>query len=89
MAYSECSTLDSTETKRLGTIETRWEFIKENKKVRKQELDEENYQENNNLTKKATKKKEKTFSWSSSCFLIFFYKFPPLLRAGLIILQVH
>ena len=59
----------------------RWEFIKENKKVRKQE-------------NKWSRKKEFFFlgrffgrvlvflfswalSWSSSCFLVFFYKFPP------------
>ena len=43
----------------------RWEFIKENKKARKQE------------NKNSPKKKRKTFfSWSSSCFVVFFYKFP-------------
>ena len=45
----------------------RWEFIKENKKVRKQE--------NKNSTKKVIKKKFFLFSWSSSCFLSFFLVF--------------
>ena len=56
------------------TLIQRWAFVKENKKVKKQELDQE---------------KMKVFfffswslSWSSSCFLVsyflvFFYKFPP------------
>ena len=81
----------------------RWEFLKENKKVRKQE--------NKNSTKKVIKKIRKyflyflvaflvkfLFSWSSSCFLddflgrvlvfmfsyflVFFYKFPPLLSVA-------
>ena len=52
--------------------EQRWEFIKENKKVRKQEntlfdqeSDHENEKENMLSTKKAIKKKRKTF------FLVF------------------
>ena len=48
----------------------RWEFIKENKKVRKQE--------NKNSAKKATKiKRINSFSCCLT-FLFFFYKFPPL-----------
>ena len=56
------------------------EFIKENKKVRKQE--------NKNSTKTATKKREKknfldyflgrVLVFLFSCYLTFFYKFPPL-----------
>ena len=45
----------------------RWEFIKENKKVRKQELKQESdqeKQENKNSTKKTIKKKRKTFFFS-------------------------
>ena len=39
----------------------RWEFIKENKKVRKTEIDQENDQE-----------KKKVLSWSRAYFLSFF-----------------
>ena len=48
----------------------RWEFIKENKKVIKQE--------NKNSTKKVINKKRKfffLFSCSSSCFLVFLIAF--------------
>ena len=37
----------------------RWEFIKENKRVRKQELDQETDQENKNSTKKTRKQERK------------------------------
>ena len=40
-------------------------------KKRKQELDQESDEENK-------KTRKKTLSCSSSCFLVFFYKFPPL-----------
>ena len=43
----------------ISLSDQRWEFIKENKKVRKQELDQESDQENKNLTKKAIKKTRK------------------------------
>ena len=39
----------------------RWKFIKENKKVRKTEIDQENDQE-----------KKKVLSWSRACYLPFF-----------------
>ena len=67
----------------------------ESKKTRKQELDQESDQEkkkeNKNSNKKATKKKRKLFFFLdhflcrvlvflSSYFLVFFYKFPPLLK---------
>ena len=51
----------------------RWEFIKENKKVRKQELDQESCQENKNSTKK---------EFLFYCFLVFFYKLPPMVIIG-------
>ena len=53
----------------LNSLNQRWEFIKENKKVRKHAFDQESDQEkkereNTLSTKKATKKKEKTFFFS-------------------------
>ena len=70
----------------------RWEFIKENKKVRKQENKNSTMKatkktrENKNSTKKATKKKRKNFlfyliiflvEFLFYCFLTLFYNFPP------------
>ena len=55
---------------------------------RKQELEQESDQENKKkkerkhaLDPESAQEKKKTFffSWSSSCFLVFFYKFPPLM----------
>ena len=53
-----------------------WEFIKENKKVRKQEkrkkeLDQESDQENKKSTKKVIKKKKESFFFFSWSFLVF------------------
>ena len=61
----------------------RWEFIKEKKKVRNQELEQESDQENKKKRKKTRSrprkrpKKRKTFFLSY--FLVFFYKFSPLI----------
>ena len=46
-----------------NTIVQRWEFIKENKKVKKQELDQESDQEKKK-TRTRPRKKEKTFFFS-------------------------
>ena len=55
----------------------RCEFIKENNKVRKQELNKESDQEHKNSTKKATKKKRKKLTFLGdflfSCFLTFLF----------------
>ena len=57
----------------------RREFIKETRKK-----ENKRKQKNKNSTKKVIKKKRKfflsslSFSWSSSCFVVFFYKLPPL-----------
>ena len=67
-------------------IQLRWEFIKENNKIRKQELDQERKKERKqDLDQKATKRKRKNplveflFSFFFSCFLV--YKFSPLSMA--------
>ena len=67
----------------------RWEFIKENKRVRIQSrehaLDQESDQENKKKRKKTRsrprkrprKKRKNFFSWFLGRVLVFFYKFPP------------
>ena len=68
----------------------RWEFIKENKKVRKQELDQESEQKKTTRTRprkrsrkqESDQEKKKKLSFFLDHFLdrvlVFFYKFPPL-----------
>ena len=76
-------------------IVLRWEFIKEHKKIRKQEnrlstkkaIKEKKKKENTLLTKSHQEKKEKNFFLGResffffSYFLVFFYKIPILMSA--------
>ena len=57
--------------KKMRTMLQRWEFIKENKKVRKQE----SKKENKNSTKKVIKKKRKLFLFFFVEFLFSFFFF--------------
>ena len=66
--FLRCASSESSLWKNFFPVSLRWEFIKETKKVRKQE----------NKETRARPRKWSS-SWSSSCFLIFFYKFPPLI----------
>ena len=65
-----------------GTNKQRWEFIKENKKVRKQEKKER---------RKKTRirpRKKSVLVFLFSYFLVFFFKFPPLIVCTLFIIIV-
>ena len=75
---------------KVSSRQLRWEFIRENKKVRKKENTKARTR-----PRKWSRKKGKFFSWSLSCssscflgrvlvfmlfyFLVFFFKFPPLM----------
>ena len=53
----------------------RWEFIKENKKVRKQEKNRKHALDQESVQEKKTFLFSCLFSWSSSCFLSFVFFF--------------
>ena len=76
MMHQMHNIVDSIEKRGIfsSTCFLRWEFIKENKKVRKQKIrKQEKKKENKNSTRKVIKKKESCFFfWALSCFLSFF-----------------